>query len=114
MNGHLTASTGPLLTQDQLAAIVPSRFRDKAISAQTIRRWQLKGLHGIFLNYTRVGSIPCSTENDLKAFFDELTRRDQASRFLHVEEPASSPTKASKQAIQRSQVFEKEAKELGL
>jgi len=109
-----TASNGPLLTQDQLAAIVPSRFRDKAISAQTIRRWQLKGLHGIFLNYTRVGSIPCSTENDLKAFFDELTRRDQASRFLHVEEPASSPTKASKQAIQRSQGFEKEAKELGL
>ncbi len=111
---QVTASTGPLLTQDQLAAIVPSRFRDKAISAQTIRRWQLKGLHGIFLNYTRVGSIPCSTEEDLKVFFDELTRRDQASRFVHVEESAKSPTKATKQAIRRLQSYEKEAKELGL
>ena len=114
MHGYLTASTGPLLTQDQLAAIVPSRFRDKAISAQTIRRWQLKGLHGIFLNYTRVGSIPCSTEEDLKVFFDELTRRDQASRFVHVEESAKSPTKATKQAIRRLQSYEEEAKELGL
>lgn len=73
---------GSLLTQDQLAALVPSKFRGKTISPQTIRRWQLQGLHGIFLNYTRVGSIPCSTENDLKAFFDELTKRDQAARLV--------------------------------
>lgn len=106
--------TMPLLTQKQLASIVPSRFRDKAISAQTIRRWQLKGLRGTFLNYKRVGSIPCSTEADLMAFFDELTKLDQSSRFLHVEKPARSPTKSAKKASQRSQQYAIEAEELGL
>jgi hypothetical protein len=47
-------------------------------------------------------------------FFNELTKRDQTSRFVHVEEPAKSPTKATKQAIRRLQSYEKEAKELGL
>ncbi len=69
--------TDRLLTPDELAKLVPSRRKGRYASAQTIRRWMLKGLKGKFLKYTRVGSIPCTSEAALMEFFTELTKIDE-------------------------------------
>ena len=102
-----------LLTQNELAALVPSRFGGKT-SAQTIRRWQIKGLRGVFLGHTVVGAIRCSTEADLQAFFERLTQLDHAARFADVDQPVESPAKAEKQAGRRRLAADAEAKRLGL
>ena len=103
-----------LMTPDDLAMLVPSRRKGRKTSAQTIRRWMFEGLRGKFLRYTRVGSIPCSSESALMEFFAELTRDDENRRFVHVDEPALSPTKAAKSADKRLAHFNERAEELGL
>jgi len=107
-------TTEGLLTPEELAALVPSRRRGRKTSAQTIRRWMFEGLRGKFLRYTRVGSIPCSSELALMDFFAELTREDESRRFVHVDQIQQTPTKASKAADKRLAHFNKRAEELGL
>lgn len=103
-----------LLTPDELAGLVPSRRKGRKTSAQTIRRWMFEGLRGKFLRYTRVGSIPCSSESALMEFFAELTRDDENRRFVHVDEPAPSPTKSTKSADAWQDRYNQRAEELGL
>jgi hypothetical protein len=111
--GKMADFQSKLLTQRELAALVPSRFGGKT-SAQTIRRWQIKGLRGVFLGHTVVGAIRCSTEADLQAFFERLTQLDHAARFAEVDQPVESPSKAEKQAGRRRLAADAEAKRLGL
>ncbi|MBI1325701.1 hypothetical protein GC170_21260 [bacterium] len=115
MKDEIDASGGDrLLTPDQLASLVPSRRKGRNATAQTIRRWMFQGLRGKFLRYTRVGSIPCTSEKALSEFFSELTRDDEARRFVHVDKPANSPTQAAKAADKRTLHFSNRAKELGI
>lgn len=103
-----------LLTPDELAELVPSRRKGRKTSAQTIRRWMFEGLKGKFLRYTRVGSIPCSSQSALDEFFDELTRDDENRRFHHVDEIATNKPMPAKKADQRLEHFKKQAEKLGL
>jgi hypothetical protein len=103
-----------LLSPDELATLIPSRRKGRKVSAQTLRRWMFQGLRGRFLRHTRVGSIPCSSEKDLKDFFAELTCDDEARRFVHVDEIATSVTGAAKAAGIRNSHFMKRAEDFGL
>jgi hypothetical protein len=102
-----------LLTQSQIAKIVPSRLGGQT-SPQTIRRWMLRGLRGVFLAHKVVGSVRCSTEADLQAFFERLTQLDHAARFADVDQSVESPTKAEKQAGRRRLAADAEAVKLGI
>ena len=103
-----------LLTPDDLAKLVPSRRKGRNTSAQTIRRWMYEGLRGKFLKYTRVGSMPCSSESALMEFFSDLTRDDETKRFQHVDGDVSPPTKPPKQATKRLKYYNTKADKLGL
>lgn len=104
-----------LLTPDELAQLVPSRRKGRKTSAQTIRRWMFEGLKGKFLRYTRVGSMPCSTEMALMEFFEELTRDDENRRFHHVDgEAANGKPAPAKRVNERLDHFKKQAERLGL
>lgn len=109
-----TSMANRMLTPDELATLVPSVRKGRNATAQTIRRWMLQGLRGRFLRYTRVGVIPCATEQDLQDFFAELTRDDESRRFAHVGEPATTPTRAAKKNEMRLSQFKKRAEDLGL
>lgn len=103
-----------LLTPDELAELVPSRRKGRKTSAQTIRRWMFEGLQGKFLRYTRVGSIPCSSQAALDEFFDELTRADENRRFHHVDEPAPGKPAPASRVNQRLEHFKQRAEKLGI
>ena len=104
-----------LMTPDELAELVPSRRKGRRTSAQTIRRWMFEGLKGRFLRFTRVGSIPCSTESALMEFFEELTLDDENRRFHHISDELAhqKPALADQDKI-RSEFYNNRAKELGL
>lgn len=106
--------TERLLTSEELAKLVPSRRKGRKTSAQTIRRWMFEGLQGKFLRYTRVGSIPCSTQSALDEFFNELTRADESKRFHDVEGTACNKPAPDKRADARLDHFNKKAEKLGI
>ena len=103
-----------LLTPDDLAKLVPSRRKGRHTSAQTIRRWMLKGLKGKFLKYTRVGSIPCTSAESLQEFFAQLTEVDEKNRFHHVDDVQLGKPVTAKKSTARLNHFNSIAEDLGL
>ena len=103
-----------LLTPDDLAKLIPSRRKGRNTSAQTIRRWMYSGLKGKFLPYTRVGSIPCSSESALMGFFSELTRDDETRRFHPVDEIVSHKPTPTNPVDAKLALYHTKADKLGL
>ena len=101
------------LTPNQITEIVPSRMRHRNISENSIRRWQLKGIQGIFLRSALVGGVRCSTLEDVENFVNALTERDYDRRFHPCDKPQLTRPPASKirRKLDRAN---KEAEDLGL
>jgi len=57
---------------------LPPRREGSKLSYACLWRWYLKGVNGVLLRITRVGSTPCTTESWLREFFDavEVARRE--------------------------------------
>jgi hypothetical protein len=109
-----TDTAGRLLTPDELSALAPSVRKGRRTSPATIKRWMRLGLRGERLPYVMVGMQPCTTEESLMEFFRRLTLADEARHFVHVDEPATSPTQAAKAADRPISRFSQCAEELGL
>lgn len=101
------------LTPHQITELVPSRMRGRNISEQSIRRWQLKGIRGIYLKSALVGGVRCSTPEDVENFINELTERDYNHRFHPCDYPQLPYSPASKIRRKLDQA-NKEAEDLGL
>lgn len=101
------------LTPNQISDMIPSRMQGRNISAQTVRRWQLSGLRGIYLQSVMVGGVRCSTQEQVEKFISDLTERDYYSRFNDLGEQSlleHQPLVKSKKMA----AAERDAKELGL
>jgi hypothetical protein len=60
----------------------------KPVSPATPWRWWTKGIDGVKLEITHVGSVPCTTRRKLREFFARVTEAKEAKR-LAVEAPVS-------------------------
>lgn len=67
--------------------LIPYR-NGKPVSPPTPWRWRTKGILGVKLEITHVGSMPCTTPRKLKEFFAAVTAAKEAKR-LAVEAPVS-------------------------
>lgn len=108
-----THITGRLLTPNELAELAPSIRKGRRTSPATIKRWMRLGLRSERLPYVMVGTQPCTTEVSLMEFFRRLKLADEARRFVHTDEPATTPTQSAKAAVIRTHVSNL-AKELGI
>ncbi|MFM7316635.1 MAG: DUF1580 domain-containing protein [bacterium] len=88
-------------------------MRNGHVSAQTVRRWQLRGLRGIYLESAMVGGARCSTMAHLEAFFLELTNLDNHRRFYVTDNPQTPPLTGLKKT-RRHEAAELEARNLGI
>ena len=109
----MTSNDSLWLKPNQIAGLLPSRMRNGNVSAQTVRRWQLKGLRGVFLESAMVGGARCSTKAHLEAFVRELTEIDSCRRFYDSVKPQTPPLNQAKKN-QRQVAAENEADRLGL
>lgn len=109
----MTSNVSLWLKPNQIAGMVPSRMRDGHVSAQTVRRWQLKGIRGIYLESEMVGGTRCSTKAHLEAFVKELTELDNDKRFYESDK-AQTPQLTQAVKCRRKEAAEKEADRLGL
>lgn len=109
----MTSNDSLWLKPDQIAGLLPSRMRNGHVSAQTVRRWQLKGLRGVYLESEMVGGARCSTKAHLEAFVRELTEIDSGRRFYDSVKPQTPLLNQAKKS-QRQVAAEKEADRLGL
>lgn len=101
------------LTPPQISKMVPSRMGGRNVSPQTVRRWQLKGLQGIYLQSMLVGGVRCSTKEQIEQFIRDLTERDFQSRFHHSDEPRANLQPLALR-IKKHESAERAARELGL
>jgi len=109
----MTSNDSLWLKPNQIAGLLPSRMRNGNVSAQTVRRWQLKGLRGVYLGSEMVGGARCSTKAHLEAFVRELTEIDSGRRFYDSVKPQTPLLNQAKKS-QRQVAAEKEADRLGL
>lgn len=111
-----TRNMSDYLSPAQIAEMLPSRIHGRRITPATVRRWQLVGLRNgrIFLPSRLVGTVRCSTLDDLQFFIDQLTELDETERHRLVDESALSPAKAKSVDDARLARFEKLAKERNL
>ncbi len=74
------------LTLAQAARLLPTKP-----APSTLWRWARKGVRGVHLEYRRLGGKIVVTEQGIRCFMDELTRRDteSAKPVGHPAEPAS-------------------------
>jgi hypothetical protein len=63
--------TGKWLTLAQAARLLPTRP-----APSTLWRWARKGVRGVHLEYRRLGGKIVVTEEAIRHFMDELTKRD--------------------------------------
>ncbi|MFM7738542.1 MAG: DUF1580 domain-containing protein [Planctomycetota bacterium] len=99
------------LTPNQITEIIPSRMRGRNISQQSVRRWQLKGIQGVYLKSALVGGVRCSTEEDVESFVKELTERDYNRRFYTCN---NTPPLTGLNKTRRHEAAESEARNLGI
>jgi hypothetical protein len=71
----------PLLTLTSAGRLkwLPCRRNGKRPNVATLWRWARYGCFGIRLKTTSVGGTLCTTEGDLRAFFDEIARRREVA-----------------------------------
>jgi hypothetical protein len=60
-------------TFSALAKLVPRTRNNRPVHHNTLRRWALKGRHGIKLETIMIGCVQCSSKEALVRFFEELT-----------------------------------------
>ena len=89
---------------------LPARRGGAKLHTATVWRWAAKGAMAkdgskVRLRAQRVGQTLCTTEEWLRAFFEELTRRDPALEYAAILPPLRTPT-------QRRRASERAALEL--
>lgn len=72
----------PLLSLREAACLdwLPTRRRGKRPQVPTLWRWIHHGCYGVRLNATSVGGTLCVTEQGLRDFFAEISRRRGLTR----------------------------------
>jgi hypothetical protein len=68
-----------LITLTEAAKILPL-VNGKRINISTLWRWCRKGLHGVTLEYTRVGAKIATSAEAMQRFFAQLVERDEYKR----------------------------------
>ena len=64
-------------TFSKLAKELPRTRKNRPVHANTLRRWALKGRHGIKLETIVIGGVTCTSREALTRFFVRLTASEQ-------------------------------------
>lgn len=64
-------------TFSKLAKWLPPTRNNRPVHANTLRRWAMKGRHGIKLETIVIGGVTCSSREALARFFERLTNFQQ-------------------------------------
>ena len=65
-------------TFSKLAKWLPPTRNNRPVHANTLRRWAMKGRHGIKLETIVIGGVTCSSKEALVRYFNRLTNPEQS------------------------------------
>ena len=85
-----------VLSLTEATKVLP-RVNGKRPSICTLWRWCRKGLHGIHLDYIRIGRCIATSRQALNRFFNELSASDEPIVTPPVERPFPPVTSKSRQ-----------------
>ena len=93
---RIDATTEDLLSLSVAAKRVP-RLNERRVHASTIYRWCRRGLHGVRLEYVRIGRRMATSAEALNRFFNALARADgEAPRHSQPRPKDRPPSQASR------------------